>query len=77
MPISLNLYRMSCKACLFAGRLSMSNTDDNDDTEETIATQGDLKLDILKSTKLGRVQEPDYVRNFSCIAASSLTPGYS
>ena len=34
MLSTLNLNRMSCKACLSAGRLSINDTD-SDDTEET------------------------------------------
>ena len=30
---TLNLKRMSCKACLFAGKLSINDTDDIDDRE--------------------------------------------
>ena len=31
----MNLYRISCKACLFTGRLSINDTDDIDDMGET------------------------------------------
>jgi hypothetical protein len=32
---TLNLNRMSCMACLSAGRVSINDTDDSDDREET------------------------------------------
>ena len=35
MLSTLNLNRMSCKACLFDGRVSINDTDDNYDREET------------------------------------------
>jgi hypothetical protein len=37
--LTLNLYRISYKACLYAGRLSIN---DNDDTEETSKAFGAL-----------------------------------
>ncbi len=43
---TLNLKRMSCKACLFAGRLSMNDNDDTDDREETTSFLQYLKLDL-------------------------------
>ena len=54
MLSTLNRNRMSCKACLFAGKVSMNDTDDTDDSWETTAMQDELKLDIRKSTRLGR-----------------------
>ena len=35
MLSTLNLNRMSCKACLSAGRVSINDTDDTDDSEGT------------------------------------------
>ena len=35
MLSTLNRNRISCKACLSAGRLSINDTDDNDDSEGT------------------------------------------
>ena len=41
MLSTLNLNRMSCNACMSAGRLSINDNDDNDDSEET--TQYDIR----------------------------------
>ena len=78
MLSTLNRNRMSCNACLSAGKVSMNDTDDTDDSWETIklnAKRSDARKIQLDESM--RTQKRDHVRNFSCIAASNLTPGYS
>jgi hypothetical protein len=43
---TLNLNRMSCKACLSAGRVSINDTDDTDDREGTTARVGDIVAEL-------------------------------
>ena len=49
-----------------AGRLSINDTDDTDDSEETTANSG-ARYDIL-NVNSRRAKTPNHVRNFSCIA---------
>lgn len=53
MLSTLNLKRMSCKACLSDGRLSINDTDDR---LGTTTIQGEIKLDIPKPIRLGRAK---------------------
>jgi predicted lactoylglutathione lyase len=51
--LTLNLYRISCKACLFIGRLSINDTDDIDDMGETSKAFGaHLMIDTQTSLSM-------------------------